>query len=61
MQAPINFVFPMISCPESAGTNWELFQPSQGMPGDQGIHFLEAKAHIFPGTIKDRPDSSFFT
>jgi hypothetical protein len=60
MQAPINFVFPKISRPQSAGTNWELFQPSQMMPGDQGIHFSEAKPHIFSGAIEDRPDASFY-
>ncbi len=60
MQAPINIVFPKISRPQSAGIDWELFQPSQGMPVDQGIHFSEAKPHIFSGAIEDRPDASFF-
>jgi hypothetical protein len=60
MQAPIIFVFPKISFPQSAGINWELSQPSQGMPVDQGIHFSEAKPQVFFGTIEDRKDSSFF-
>jgi hypothetical protein len=60
MQAPINFVFPKISRPQSAGTSWELFQPSQRMPEDQGIHFSGAKPHIFSGAIKDHPDASFY-
>jgi hypothetical protein len=59
MQAPFNFVFPNISRPQSAGTSWELFQPFQRMPGDQGIHFSEAKPHMFSGAIEDRPDASF--
>jgi hypothetical protein len=59
MQAPINFVFPKISRPQSAGTSWELFQSSQRMPGDQGIRFSGAKPHFSSGAIEDRPDASF--
>jgi hypothetical protein len=60
MKAPIIFVFPKISSPQSAGTNWELSQPSQEMPVDQGIYFSEAKPHIFSGTIEDRTDARFY-
>ncbi len=60
MQPPINFVFPKISSPHSAGTNWELSQPSQEMPVEQGTHFSEAKPHNFSGTIEDRTDASFY-
>ncbi len=27
---------------------------------DQGIHFSEAKPHIFSGTIEDQTDASFY-
>jgi hypothetical protein len=47
MQAPINFVFPKISFPQSAGTSWEMFQPSQRIPGEQGINFSGAMPHFF--------------
>ena len=57
MQAPINFVFQKISFPQSAGTNWELYKTSQGMPVDQGIHFSVTYPHIFSNTIEDRKDS----
>jgi hypothetical protein len=52
MQAPIIFVFPKISFPQSAGINWELSQPSQGMPVDQGIHLSEAKPQVFLAQLK---------
>ncbi len=52
MQAPIIFVFPKISSPQSTGTNWELSHPSQGMPVDQGIHFSEAKPQVFLAQLK---------
>jgi hypothetical protein len=52
MQAHINFVFPKISRPQSSGTSWELFPPSQSLPGDQGIHFFGAKPHFFLAQLK---------
>jgi hypothetical protein len=57
MQAPINFVFQKISFPQSAGTNWELYKTSQGMPVDQGINFSSTVPHFFSNTIEDRKDS----
>jgi hypothetical protein len=60
MQAPIIFVFPKISFPQSAGINWELSQPSQRMPVDQGIQLSEAKPQVFFDTIEDRKDSKLF-
>jgi hypothetical protein len=52
MQAPIIFVFPKISSPQSAGINWELSQPSQRMPVDQGIQLSEAKPQVFFTQLK---------
>jgi hypothetical protein len=52
MQAPINFVFQKISFPQSAGTNWELYKTSQGMPVDQGIDFSATFPHFFQTQLK---------